>query len=139
MTISDSTIRRNVFSEVRTILNNGLSTWGASVTPVLLAFHPDTNTVAFPTIVLDLVNVNEDNYTVDTTRSTSDKTISVVVFVYTKRNDDAEMISDGITSAFRSNQISGMYLTSVSEDHSVITPNDNKVKLKTLSFTFKRR
>jgi hypothetical protein len=139
MAISDSTIRQNVFSDVRTILSNGLSTWGASATPVLLGYHPDTNTVVFPTIVLDLVNVNEDNYTIDSSRSVSDKTITVAVFVYTKRNDDAEKISDGVTSAFRSNQITGMYLTSVSEDHSVITPNDNKVKLKTLSFTFRRR
>lgn len=139
MTISDSTIRQNVFADIRSLINSNMSSWGASVTPVLLGYHPDTNTVAFPTIVLDLVNVNEDNYTIDTTRSVSDKTITAVVFVYTKRNDDAEKICDGITSMFRANTLSGMFCTNVSEDHSVITPNENKVKLKTLSFTFMRR
>lgn len=139
MTISDSTIRQNIFADIRSLINSNMSSWGASVTPALLGFHPDSNTVSMPTIVLDLVNVNEDNYTIDTSRSVSNKTITVVIFVYTKRNDDAEKICDGLTAMFRANNVPGIFCTNVSEDHSVITPNENKVKLKTLSFTFMRR
>lgn len=139
MTISDSTLRQNVFADIRSLINSNMSSWNTSVTPTLYGYHPDINSTSFPAIILDLVNVEENTYTIDNSRSVSNKNITVAVFVYGKRNDDVEKICDGLTAMFRSNQITGLMLNNVSEDNSIVTPNDVKIKLKTLSFTFLRR
>ena len=114
-----------------------MSSWASGT--ALYGGYPDTASIVYPNIVLMPIEVGEDNYTIDTTRGVSNKTIVVSVELYSKKNQDLDKISDGLTSMFRSNQITGLFLVSVAENNQFISPNDLKLKSKILTFTFMRR
>lgn len=138
VTITDARIRHTIFETIYDLIEADKTTYNASSTPTLYGGYPDLNSVSFPFIVVNPVNVEESEYTVDTTRYSTTKTIIVVVEIYAKSNKDVDNISDGITETMR--QVSeGFFLTGVNEDFGIVFPNDGKLKQKTLTFTFVRR
>jgi hypothetical protein len=84
------------------------------------------------------VEVSEDSILFDTVYNTS-KTILVTIMCFAKGNKDTDYLGDGVSSALRSSMFSGVTLVNVSDDNSYLTPNDQKVKVKTLGFTYIRR
>ena len=139
VTITDSSLRNTVYQNVYNLINSNKGSFGASSTPTLYGGYPDVKSISYPNIVLMPIDVNEDSYTIDTDRSTSNKMITVTIEVYSKKNQDLDIIADGITHMFRQNQIAGMFLTGVAENMQFVSPNELKLKSKVLNFTFMRR
>lgn len=139
VTITDSRIRHTVFETIYDAINADKSTYNGSSTPSLYGGHPDWNSISFPCIIVNPVNVDEDEYTVDTVRGSTTKGIVVVVEVFGKSNKDIDNLSDGISNTMRSVIEQGLFLVGVSEDDGVLIPNDGKLKQKSLTFSFKRR
>ena len=138
VSISDSTIRNNVYETIYDQLNTDKSTYGASSTPALYGGHPDWESASFPNIILNPIEVDEADYTVDTTRSVSNKTVVVIIEVYTTKNKDLDIIADGVSASMKT-QFTGLFLVNAAEDNGVVFPNDEKIKMKTMTFTFMRR
>ena len=138
VTISDSTIRSNVYEIVYDTLNGVLSSMSASSTPVLYGGYPDIKTVNFPCIIVQPIAVSEDEFTVDSTRTATSKEIIVVIEVYAEKNKDLDIITDYIVNTFKT-PIIGLFLTNTEDAYGIALPGNNKVKLKTLSLTFVRR
>lgn len=138
VTITDTSIRHTVYQNVYDVINNTKSGYSASATPTLYGGMPDFNDMTYPSIVIMPVEVSEDNPLFDTVYNTS-KTILVTVMCFAKSNKDTDYLSDGVTNALRSSMFSGATLINVSDDNSYLTPNDQKIKVKTLGFTYMRR
>lgn len=137
--MEDATLRNDVYELVYDLINSNKGSYGASKTPALYGGYPDVKNISYPNIIVQPIDVSEDGYTVDTDRNVSNKGIVVTVELYSKKNKDLDIISDGVTNTFRTNQISGMFLTGVSENMQFVSPNDLKLKSKILNFTFVRR
>lgn len=142
VTITDTRLRSTIYQTVYALINAAKATYNTTVTPTVYGGHPDLDSVTFPNIVINPIAVSEDDYTVDETRNVSTKSIVVVIEAYTKglnSSKDIDNLADGITYTLRNNTFPGAFLTGVEEDDGVIFPNDNKVRQKTLAFTYMRR
>jgi len=138
VTIIDSTIRQTVYETIYDTINVATSTFGASSAPSVYGGYPDERSVSFPCIIIQPVNVSDNEFTIDTTRTSSTKDIVVITEIYATKNKDLDIIADGIVNTLKS-PISGIFLTNTEDAYGIMLPNDNKIKQKTLTFTFMRR
>lgn len=136
VTITDSTLRQNVFETIYDLLVSTIATSTATIYAGYPDFNTDKNSKVFPFVVLQPVSVGSVEFSND--RTTSSKNVSVIIELYTKKNKDLDILSDLINTALSTN-ISGLQLQEVSEDYGIIFPNDDKVKQKTLTIMFLRR
>lgn len=138
VTISDSSLRANVFETVYDLVNSNKSSWTTvgSKTINLYAKLPDDNPV-FPCIIVHPVVVDKDTYSMD--RTTMNKNVLVVLEIYSIHNKDIDTIADGLTSIFDTNKIKGITLISMSEDIGDLIPNNSKLKQKTITINYLRR
>lgn len=134
VTITDSSIRNTIYETIHDLLSANIA---SSIT--IYGGYPDISSISYPNIIIMPINVSEDSFTIDTSRMDSSKTILVNIMIFSKANKTLDIIADTVSYTLRSNTFSGAYLTSVSEDDIFITPNDQKVKGKSLSFTYVRR
>jgi hypothetical protein len=139
VTITDSGIRNTVYESIYDALNATLSSMGASSTPTLFGGYPDKQDLDFPIIILKPINISEDSFTIDTSRTTSTKAITANIEVYAVKNKDLDIISDYIFNLFRSTNITGIFITGMDDNDMITIPNNNKVKGKTLTLSFLRR
>jgi hypothetical protein len=135
VTITDTNIRHTVYESVYDIINSTKSSYG---TPTLYGGMPDINDITFPAIVIMPVEVSEGDPLFSSVNSTS-KSILITVMCFSKSNKGADLLADGVTHALRSSIIPGITLISVSDDNSFISPNEQKLKVKTLGLTYYRR
>jgi len=138
VTINDSTVRSNIYETVYDRINTDKSGYNASSTPALYGGHPDWESASFPNIIINPIEIDESAYTIDTTRSVSNKTIVIIIEIFTKKNKDLDFIADGVSASMKTN-IPGIYIVSTGEDNGVVFPNESKIKMKTMTFTFMRR
>lgn len=139
VTILDSAIRSTIYETIYDLINTDKATYGASAIPTLYGGYPDVASITYPNIIILPVSVDEGEFTVDTTRNSTTKTINVTVEVYAKKNKDLDFLADGVSATIRDNTFSGAFLTAVNEGTNFLFPNDQKVKSKNLTFTFVRR
>lgn len=137
MTVTDSSLRRSLWTDVRTIIFNNKGSFGASKIPSVYAKLPDTSP-AFPAIVIRPVNTSKDEWTIGT-RSVSTKILPIIIDIFAKKNEDIDLISDAIDVYMTSNAISGVFVVGWEESTGEVFPTDAKIKLKTITITFKRR
>lgn len=134
--MEDATLRNDIYELVYDEINSN-KTWVSGT--ALYGGYPDVKNITYPCIILMPIDINEDSYTVDSTRNVSNKNIVVTIELYSKKNKDLDIISDGLTHLLRGKQFSGMFLTSIAENMQFISPNDLKIKSKILNFTYVRR
>ena len=137
VTITDALLRNNIFETVYDKINTGKSSYGASSIPSLYGALPDVDP-SFPAIVIENTKVDEDEFTVDTTRTSASKSITVIIHIFAKKGKDVEIIADGISANLRS-PFSGATLISISDSDGAMFPNEQKIKMKTLSVGYMRR
>ena len=139
VTLNDNTLRTNVYNTVYTQLNSDRLSYSTSPIPTLYGGYPDLSTITFPAIILSPIKIINSDKTVDETHSSSKRTIIVSLAIFSTKNRDLDILSDSIDLSM-SNQFSGMVLTDSGEgDGDLVTPNDQKVHIKTLTYTFIRR
>lgn len=88
---------------------------------------------------MDPITVGEGDLTVDTDRSTTTKTIVVVIRCFSKTSVDIDNLADGVSNTIRTNVIAGVFRTGLEEENDLVFPNDGKVKAKTITVTYMRR
>ena len=137
MTVSDSSLRTSIWDLVYTLINDNKGDLGASSTPSVYGKLPDREP-SFPAIIIRPISVGKDNYSIGTGR-TYDKLIPVVLQIYSKKNQDIDVISDALDVLFEENPITGIFCVGWEEDDGEVIPSSSKIKLKTITITFKRR
>lgn len=138
MTITNSSLRQNVFEELYDVLKAKADSedYGTSTQPTITAQYIDSADV-FPQIVISAADVEEGDYVFD--RSDSLKNIIVVVDIYTLKNKNRDILADNINTFIKENKITGITLISTDEANSINLDKDSKIRNKTITFTFIRR
>lgn len=136
--MNDVSLRHDAWNAVYEVLNNNKNSMITGKSVTILGGYPDEEPV-FPCVIINPVSVNEDEYTIDTTRSVSSKEVVVVLELFTKSNLDLDYLGDAVSDLFRSNQLAGLFLISVSDSNAVFLSNNNKLKQRTISLVFRRR
>jgi len=141
MTISNSSLRNSIYTDIKALLvaasleyyNNS----NTSVTGVKITAAYTDETTNLPEVVINTANIGKDEYSFN--RSQYTNTIQVMLDVYTKKTKNIDYILDQIDNITGLKTISGLLLTGWDEVPAFSAENDNKVHLKSITLTFKRR
>ena len=141
MTISDSTLRNSVFTDVKACLvaasityynNSNVAVQGVTIT----ASYIDDDQ-SFPQIVINNANVGKDEFSMNKANST--KTIQVMIDIYDTKAKNIDSICDQISALSSLYTIRGLSLVNWDEEIAFSPVNDKKLHLKTITLTYKRR
>ena len=135
VTISDSTIRANIYETIYDVLN-GVTYTNASDTVTVTAAYTGKDE-QLPQVVVHPVDVGYSKFSFN--RTNSDKQINVLVEVYTKKAKDKDVITDYIMDAIIGESFSGFFLVGVDESNALDPAGMNKIHLKSIAMTFMRR
>ena len=139
MAISNSSLRNSIFNEIKTLItgikyynNKNVLTTGVTVT----AAYVDDD-AKLPQIVINTANVSKDEPSYD--RSNMTNTVQVMIDIYSNSKRNEDYICDQIDNISGLKTISGLMLIAWDETQAYSPVNDNKVHLKSITLTFKRR
>ena len=137
VSIAESTLRSNVFETVYDLVSTTLSssTMSPSGVTVTAAFIDNTDTL--PQVVVHPVDVDYESFTYD--KSFSERTVRVLIDIWTKKNKDKDQICDALVPVLLSpSNYVGMHIIGVEESNAFEDPNNNKVHLKSIALSFRR-
>jgi hypothetical protein len=142
--MNDSTLRHDVFTTIYGIINGNLSSYTTvnGATPVLYGGYPDVKNISYPCIILEPIEVNEDSFTLDESRIVSNKSINIIIHIFSKVTADLDVLADGVINSIKTTSLtgSGVFFNNCSGDsNSFIQANEQKVKGKTLTVNLIRR
>lgn len=130
--VADITLRSDMWRAVRDSLNSA-NLGSSSVT--VYGSYPDDEP-SFPMVIVNNCTVAKDGQTYD--RTYNNKTIVIVVDLYTKRSDQIDLIGDELDNVIQNLNISGASLRGSNESLAVSPANDNKIHLKSFSYEYFR-
>lgn len=130
MTINDSTLRNDVFKDIRDyIVTNKTSS--ASVNVEFNRKTPKKDQIVIrPIIPSEMLDKFGSDY--------GRRDINVIIFIYGSTAKSAAQLSDEVTTLLRSNNIQGIELVSIDDDYDSAVYNDNVYHGITLSCLFRR-
>ncbi len=140
MTISDTSLRNSVYLEIKNLLSSaGLQYYDntdTAVTGVTItaAYIDDDRT--FPQVVINNSNIAKSDFTFD---KSALNTIQIMIDIYTKKAKNLDYITDQIDNISGLKSIQGMNLIAWDETKAYSPVNDNKIHLKSITLTYKRR
>ena len=130
MTISDSTIRTDVWTAVKNKIV--AAALGADVN----GNYKDKLSVKKPQIVIAPINKDEAEFKFGSINGK--KTINIFIDVYADTSLIADTLAQGIDNALVQNDIDGMDLIALSSDTAFVNPQEIKYKLVNLVYTYQR-
>lgn len=136
MTINNTSIRQDVWDTIYTAVHSGIYT--TEVTPTVTAAYIDGSHAPFPQIVISPIELDKSDFMLGEDRTVYTRNISINITIYTKKNIDLDVLSDEVDVIMTQN-FDGICLTEQNEIAGVIFPNEQKLRLKTLSYDFIRR
>lgn len=135
VTISNATVRQNVFETIYDIINGiSFSVSGVSV----FAAYVDSSSVSLPIVTISPV---DNTYTPSTfgTSRLNDQDIQLTVDIYTRANKDKDIIADEIDAALRANAFNDIEYVGSTDSNAFESPGQQaKFRLKTMVLNFKR-
>lgn len=135
VTISDSTLRQNVYECIYDLLAAEIASTSSPIhSSTLVAAYINGTAAPYPQIVLNPVDVDRKEYSFD--RTTSTKTIRLLIDVFTIKNKDKDIICDRIQSLLDNASIQGVMLSGITESNAFEGPGDNKIHLKSVAITY---
>jgi len=138
VSITDSSLRANVFETLHDLAT--AITYGTDTEPTITAAYIDGSHAPYPQVVIEPADISKSDFTVGSDRSANTKNINVNVLIFTKKNKDLDVISDLLDTSITNTNYDGMTMIDSSEDvNLVVSNNTQKVRSKTLSYTFIRR
>ena len=135
VTINDNTIRQNSYETIYDVLYGNIGSYTSSSQPTVKASYTD-DAKNLPEIVVYPIDVDEGDYAFGQTFGS--KEVRSLIEVYTKKKKDLDILADEI-NVLIDTKITGLQLIGKSESTAFETPNNNKVHLKILTYTFMRK
>lgn len=105
-----------------------------SSTATVKSAFPDDDSITFPLVVVNPVDVDKDSFTFN--RAYSTKRIRIMIDIWTSKNKDKDVIADEIDTVISSTPLSGTYLVGWSESNAVEPQGGNKLHLKSIILDF---
>lgn len=140
MTVADSTLKTDLWSEVRSkLVSANLETTNSSDNSTRTAsINASYNDKAGdrPQVIINPAMVSEDTFKFGGIEGR--KAISVVIEVIDKNTEYLDQLGDGIRAAMKANDISGVDLVSIEEDYSFSMPGANKYHVLTITAGYLR-
>lgn len=136
--INNSSLRQNVYETVYDLLKAEQGSYGASSSVTVTAAYIDKEE-AFPQVIVNPVMVAKSDYTFSRTSDNSLKDITVVIDVYTKKSKDLDIITDYVDNILSTASINGLMLFDADESMAISTIEGNKIRSKSLTYTYRRR
>ena len=139
MAITNSSLRNSIFNEIKLLLTglNYYNNSNTSVSGVTVTSAYVDDDAKLPQVVINTANVAKDEPSYD--RSNMTNNIQVMIDIYTKKKKNEDYIIDQIDNISGLKTISGLMLIAWDETQAYSPVNDNKVHLKSITLTFKRR
>lgn len=131
MAITDSSLSRNVFTEVRSEVVTALSGTGVSVN----ATYND-KTSAGSQVVMEPPRMTENEFSFNSTEGK--KAITVVIDIFSDSAQDLDTYEDLIRTRLKQDNISGISLNGYESDYDFTQSQEDKLHLKTLSVGYVR-
>ena len=142
MSISDSSLRNSIFLEIKGILGSATLSYYDNADDVvsdgvtIRAAYVDSPD-SLPQIVINTANVAKDEPSFS--RSNMTNTIQVMLDVYARKMKNIDYICDQLDNITGLKTISGLMLTNWEEVPAFSPENENKIHLKSITLTYKRR
>ena len=133
VTINSSTLRSNVYE---TIYDTLTSANLLSSTATVTAAYIDDKDASFPQVVVNAVDVDKENPTLNRTYWTNN--ISIMIDIFTKKNKDKDLIADEIDALISPLNIPGISLIGITESNALEPVGGNKIHLKSVTLTYMR-
>jgi hypothetical protein len=138
VTVSESTLRANVYETIYDLLSAGVSSTSFPVSGVTLSAAYIDESQKIPQVVINPADVEYTEFSFG--RNVGKKEIRVLIDIYTKKNKDKDQIADYIANSLTTNAFVGFYLANLSDSNAFETPGmGSKIHLKSLACTFVRR
>ena len=133
VTLNTSTLRSNIFE---TLYDELTAANLLSSTATVTAAYIDSED-SFPQVVINPVDIEKTNFSFD--RSNSNKSVTILIDIWTKKNKDKDLLTDEIDTIVSAISWSGsLTLAGWSESNALESPSGNKVHLKSIALTFFR-
>jgi len=138
VTINESTLRHDIFETFYDIAN--AITYSTSTAPTITAAYIDGAHAPFPQIVINPIDISVEKILIGERTSDNMKLRNVVVTIdiYTKKNEDLDLIVDLLDTSIIDTQITGVTMVSNDENTNTVFPNDQKLRSKTLTYAYMR-
>lgn len=134
MTISNSTLTSDVFTDVRAVLVAANIT-AESITATVNATYNDRQPQR-PQVTIGPATVDEDSFKFGSNEGK--KFINIVVGCYYSKTVGVDQMYDQVLVAVKAAEFDGIELVAHGGDYAFNTANDQKFHLKSITFTFDR-
>ena len=138
VSITKNNIRQNIFETVYDTLKAKAtsSSYGTSTQPTITASYIDSAD-SLPEIVIGRINNNKEDPVFNRANYTNN--CVQVIGVYAKKNKEVDVLTDNIDEFLHENKITGVTLIDWNEEDDIYITNQNKLRSKTITITWKTR
>jgi hypothetical protein len=141
MAISDSSLRNSIYTDIKSVLDAASLKYynnkNQDVTGVTISAAYIDDNKTFPQVIINTANVAKDEFSFN--RDNMTNTIQVMIDIYTKKKKNEDYITDQIDNISGLKKIQGLSLTNWDETTAFSPENENKIHLKSITLTYKRR
>ena len=141
MAINNSSLRNSIYLELKSLLTAAALEYyndsNVSVVGVTISGMYRDESKLLPMVVINNTDIAKDTPSFD--RSNLTNNIQIMLDVYTKKTKNMDYIIDQIDNISGLKSIAGLMFVAWDETQAFDTPNDNKLHLKTITLTYKRR
>ena len=124
----------NVYDEIKAYATAG--SYGTSTQPTVTAAYID-NEDSLPQIVIGRVNNKKEDPVFD--RSNTTNNLIIVINIYDKKNKNIDVLSDNLEEYLYTKKFTGVTMNEWNEEDDIYITNDNKIRSKTITVTYKNR
>jgi hypothetical protein len=141
MAISNTSLRNSIYTDIKALLvaaalkyynNSNTAVTGVTISAAYIDSEDN-----LPQVVVNTAQVGKDEFSFNRSQYTNN--ITVMLDVYTKKIKNQDYITDQIDNISGLKTIAGLLLVGWDEVPAFSTENENKVHLKSITLTYKRR
>ena len=135
MTISNSTLYTDLWTEVRTVLVAASLTAESTAASVSASYNDKKQTT--PQVIIEQIEKSEGpRYKFGSNEGK--KTVNVTITAYYKNTLGVDQLKQQIEVAMKANEFDDLILIGMSVDNAFINPNEAKYHSSSLTFTYDR-
>lgn len=138
VTINNASLHQDIFETIYDDLKAKAtsSSYGTNTQPTVTAAYVDSDE-ALPEVVIHSPVIDKPKY--NFMQSQPDMDINTIIDIFAKSNKNKEILTDNVNTFIEDLNITGVSLISNSESEATPLSNENKIRLKTITFTYKRK
>lgn len=143
MAINNSTLRSDIFTEIKSFLTaaslSASDPQNPSLSVTLKGMYSNKDKGSLPVIAIGGANPDSDGRLFfDSDGFSAQREVRVPLQLYTSAMTHLDQITDQVDNAFQTGKIDGITLIGLETDDELTLPNDNKAHRRNIFLTFKK-